>query len=377
MLTLGRTGLGEEIRAKLARVRELLACGEYSGALFTTQGSVAWVTAGIEDRVLRGENPSLVWALVTPESACLITSNVEAPRLWDEEQVAELPEFSLQTFEWHAPQRAAQIISSCCDPARIVNDGWGPGTPAPDRLQQLRMDLTPGEQERLSHLGKDCCEVLEATLEAWKPGASERYVAGQIAAGLEEQGIFPSVLLVAGDGRRRRFRHPVPTDERPRQDLLGVLVGVRGGLNVALSRTVSAGEPDPQLSREHEIACSVEARLILASRPGRSWQQALDDGISAYAAAGVPEEWTKHYQGGPIGYQSREFDVVPGNPASKWLIQEHQAVAWNPTVGGAKSEDTFVIGSDQVLPVTNSQSWPTLIVDDADRPFARPGILRI
>jgi hypothetical protein len=43
-------------------------------SLFDTQpGVAAWVTAGLEDRVVRNEEPALVWALVTQSGAHLIT----------------------------------------------------------------------------------------------------------------------------------------------------------------------------------------------------------------------------------------------------------------------------------------------------------------
>lgn len=64
-------------------------------------------------------------------------------------------------------------------------------------------------------------------------------------------------------------------------------------------------------------------------------------------------------QGGPIGYLSREFDVVPGTSAGAEVIAAGTAFAWNPTVRGAKSEDTFVVSrSGAAVPVTNSADWP-------------------
>jgi hypothetical protein len=58
-----------EVAEKLDRVREWLAGSGYGAALFTTQPGVAWVTGGLEDRVVRNEEPALVWALVTESAA--------------------------------------------------------------------------------------------------------------------------------------------------------------------------------------------------------------------------------------------------------------------------------------------------------------------
>ena len=75
------------------------------------------------------------------------------------------------------------------------------------------------------------------------------------------------MLLVGGAERRRALRHPVPSAALTGRDVLAVVVGVRGGLNVACSRTASAGDPDPELAARHLAACAVETALITASRP--------------------------------------------------------------------------------------------------------------
>jgi len=47
------------------------------------------------------------------------------------------------------------------------------------------------------------------------------------------------------------------------------------------------------------------------------------------------------------------------------------ALAWNPTVRGAKSEDTFIVGGSGVpVPITNTADWPSIAV-------GRPAILPI
>ncbi len=64
---------------------------------------------------------------------------------------------------------------------------------------------------------------------------------------------------------------------------------------------------------------------------------------------------------------AREFDVVPGTAGAAETIAAGTAFAWNPTVRGAKSEDTFVVGGDGAVPVTNTADWPVVL--------GRPAIL--
>jgi len=346
-----------EVAEKLARVRGWLDEAGYGAALFTSQPSVAWVTAGLEDRVCRNEEPGLVWALVTGTGAFLITTNIERPRLAAEEDCTE---FELHAVPWYTPGGLAEAADHLAGGLKLAE------APA-----ALRMPLTAAEQDRLAALGADCARALEGVLRGWQPVERECDLAARIAGALEERLIFPSVLLVGGAERRRAFRHPVPTTAMTGRDALAVVTGVRGGLNVSCSRTVSAGAPDPELATRHLAACAVEAALIGATSPGRSWEDALEAGKAAYRDAGFDGEWREHVQGGPVGYLSREFDVVPGRADAAGLITAGSAFAWNPTVRGAKSEDTFVVSGDgPAVAVTNTADWPTV-----DGPASRPAIL--
>jgi Xaa-Pro dipeptidase len=365
-----------EIATKLRQVRELLDASGWDAALFAGQPGVAWVTAGLEDKIVRNEEPGLVWALITATDAHLITSNIEQPRLAAEEGAGDLG-FAVHAVPWYERGGLAGVAANLADPERIVNDGAGPGAARPAELAQLRLPLTPQEANRLEELGADCAVALEGALRCWQPTERECDLAARIAAALEQRLILPSVLLVGGASRRLAYRHPVPGLNLTGSDALAVIVGVRGGLNVACSRTVCAGEPAGELAAKHSAACAVEAAMIEATRPGRTWQQALDAGRAAYAAAGFPDEWREHVQGGPIGYLSREFDVVPGTASAQAAIRSGDAFAWNPTVRGGKSEDTFIVTAGHASPVSNTPDWPSLTVYTAAGAASRPAILSV
>ena len=137
--------------------------------------------------------------------------------------------------------------------------------------------------------------------------------------------------------------------------------GLAGGAGVA--------EVAEKLDRVREwLAGSGYGAALFTTQPGVAWVTGgLEDrvvrneepGQAAYRSAGFDGEWREHVQGGPIGYLSREFDVVPGTPRAAEVIARGAAFAWNPTVRGAKSEDTFVVGrSGDAVAVTNTADWP-------------------
>ena len=53
-----------------------------------------------------------------------------------------------------------------------------------------------------------------------------------------------------------------------------------------------------------------------------------------------PDGWRHHHQGGLTGYRSREAIATPGAALE---IADGQAFAWNPSLPGAKAEETFVL----------------------------------
>jgi Xaa-Pro dipeptidase len=368
----------QEVAEKLERIRLFLEEEGLAGALFTAQANLSWSTGGAEDPIIRNHDPGFVWSLVTPTGAYVLTQNIEGPRIAAEEALEEIG-FELMMYDWWT-EGADELVQQVCPQGRLATDGSGPGTSMPDKLLRLRIELTAREKERIRDLARDCCEVMERETSGWTAGTTERTLAAGIVAGLEEREIFPAVLLVGGDNRRRRFRHPTVSNAPIEHDVLTVIVGVRRGLHVALSRSSALGRVDPELAARHEVACAVEAAEVAASSVGGTWGEALQAGMDAYAAHGYEGEWKYHYQGGPIGYAPRDFTPTPAGWPNAWTsapVLLHQAYAWNPTVQGAKSEDTFLVDESGAEWLTRSETWPTLELDSPAGPVARPAILEI
>ena len=361
----------DEVQEKLGRLRAWMSAADYGAVALGGQTHVAWLCAGLEDLIERNVEAGLVRALVTHDRAYLVTQNIEGPRLLAEEAAAELG-LEVRTFPWYRDGWDSTMADLRPTGERIASDGYAAGEPESLALRDLRLALGVDEQERYRVLGRDAAEAMETSLRRTTSGESERRLAARFVGALEALAIHPVVVLVGGDERRRRFRHPTISDAPIEESALCVLVGVRGGLNISLTRSISLGAADEELAANHRRAGEVAAAMVAGSSPGATYGDALQAGIEAYAAAGVPEEWREHYQGGGIGYHIREVSPAPlGDPNEETgvRIAAGHAVAWNPTIRGAKSEDTFLVGPAGHEILTRTADWPLQTVRAGETDF--------
>jgi Xaa-Pro dipeptidase len=343
---------------KLADVRGLLERRGFPALVLRGTDGVAWITGGLTNRIEAGNPVSAAWVVVSPSEAHIVTTNVELPRLAAE---AGLEEFELHGVDWFEPD----------GPARFAEQ-FG-AVEADDDLVELRLALGPEEQERLAALGLDATAALEEAVRQWTPGELDVEIQARVAAGLERVGAFGACLIVGGDDRVERFRHPLAASQPVHRLLMAVVVAERHGLHVAATRFASAGPLSEPVREARRAAAAVEHSVLDASQPPATFGSALAALAGAYAGVGRPGEWRDHYQGGPIGYRQREFEIVPSDVVSRWFstpIGVGTALAWNPSVaGGGKCEDTYLVEEGGLQRLTDSGEWP---LEDG-----RPAILDI
>jgi antitoxin VapB len=307
----------------------------YDGVLLRRRSNIAWLTDGADVHCDAATALGVATLLWTPRRKVVFTDEIEARRLAEEE------------FRGGWEIRAARWWDSMKFPEGRHATDW-----PRDAIAELRFPLTPGEVNRLRALGAECEESVARTLKTARRGWSEHEVAADLAANLRRRGIFPHVLLVAADERVDKYRHPIPTEKRVERKVMISLCGQRRGLIACLTRLAHFGRIAPDLRRRHDSVCRVDTTLQAATRPGRRWCDILAEGIRAYCETGFPDEWTKHHQGGPMGYESRDFKATP---TEKRRVVPRQAVGWNPSITGTKSEDT-ILSSGEVL--TAARHWP-------------------
>jgi len=141
---------------------------------------------------------------------------------------------------------------------------------------------------------------------------------------------------------------------------------------VAATRFVHFGRLPEDLAKRLRQTAIVNARFEAATVPGARCADIFAACREWYRAAGYPDEWRKHHQGGATGYDDREYVIWPGTPET---VQPVQAFAWNPTITGAKVEDTIVALPGGAEVVTRAEPWPVLKVRLGGREWPQPAIL--
>lgn len=299
----------------------------------------AWLTAGGNNTVIAGE--PVGYLEVGRSDLRIHTTRVESRRFAEE----EAPGLPIDIYEWwESPQRGS--------PNDTEYD-----------LTSLRLILSEEEQTRFRSLGSDAAAALGDVVRSAKPAWSEHEMAGATAENMMCLGIEPVVLLVAGERRVRRFRHPLPKHEPLGRLCMVVVCGRRRGLIINLTRMRSWG--DQTASQNYEIILQVEAAALDTSQSGATVAQVLHAMQAVYETHGHEDALPQHHQGGIAGYRSRE---VLATPREVTQLDVGMAVSWNPSLPGVKVEDTFLL-TDQALEIlTNDPRWPMTTVRGRERP---------
>jgi len=346
--------------ARRARLVRMLADEDLDALVLRRPSSVAWAAGGGRTYIDVTAEAGIAWLVVTRDDVEVVTSVVEAGRLAAE----ELPDADLR---WTALDWDTDLGTAVPTGDRVGTDGVLPGcrdiSPA---LEAARRALLPAEQERYRALGRDAAEALTAAVTGCGPDDDEQHWAARAGAELLARGADPLVLLVAGEQRVRRYRHPLPTTAPAGRFTTVVVCARRHGLFANLTRVVATGPLPADLAAAQERLLAVEAAFLDRTRPGVPVGQVFTAGTAAYGEQGFdPDEWRRHHQGGPTGYLSRDHLATA---ACTEPVEDGQAFAWNPSVPGLKVEDTVLAtaGGPEILTV--DPAWPTVEVAGRRRP---------
>ncbi|WP_254536902.1 M24 family metallopeptidase [Halomarina litorea] len=376
---------------KRARLDEFLDEEDVEAVWFARSASFAWLTGG-DNVVDRAGDVGVAAVGYDGDGLEVVTDDIEAPRLRAEELPDDVP---VEAYEWFGATLGEAVAERSARPAAVDFDV--PGSSFEDLdASPLRQPLTDDDCEAYRALGRETAEAVEAVCRECSPEDTEREVAADLRERLARAGIDSPVALVGGEERAPTYRHYTPTDTEIGGYALASVTARRGGLYASCTRTV-AFDPPEWLEERHDAASAVEVSALAATRAvgfegspeaakeakGGTAGDVFAALQSAYEAVGWPDEWRRHHQGGAAGFAGREWIATPGGKAPVVLPMGY---AWNPTVEGAKSEDTVLVTGEgyEVLTATDGGDWPTQSVDavgelddgtDLELALDRPAVL--
>jgi antitoxin VapB len=318
------------------RLLEMADRVDVEAILLGLPANFAWYTGGADNRVDHSQPLGVAAVLITPEAEYVVTDNIEALRMREE----ETPGFEVLAHPWYE------------DPAPLYRELAG-GVPLgadfalvnarniSEEVVPLRYVLDADAIEHYRQAGAATSAAMGEAAGAVSRGMTEHEAAANLMASCRRRGLTTPVVLAAADGRIARYRHPIPRGATVERRVMLVVSAEIRGLYVSLTHIVHLEAPDEDF-RRRQGACEEILRRMReeATRPGRALADVFEDCKGFYAEAGFPDEWRLHHQGGMAGYASREIIV---SPETREEIQAGQAFAWNPSITGAKAEETFVL----------------------------------
>lgn len=364
-----------ELEQKQHRIQQFLVENSLDAVLMSRHENIAWATTGLVEMRVAIPSETAVGSLLFTRSGerYYLTTNNEAPRLAEEEFAAL--DYKTIIWPWYANDVLAAIEnivgkkSMAAD--HVASDDPSSGLPLVS-IQPLRLVLTEGEIDRYRWVGRHMADAVTEVLLSLCPGVTEATMQAMVAERLLAQSILPTVLLMGTDNRIRNYRHAVSRAGVLQRFGMLNLCGRRWGLAISITRFVHFGAMPAELAEKFIAVAYVNARLLDATRQGATSNSLFTVAQTAYAEQGFPGEEQNHHQGGATGYAEREWLARPGAPER---VFDNQAFAWNPSLQGAKVEDTVVLRNDRIEMLTGTPKLPVVETLQNETVYPSAGVL--
>lgn len=359
--------MSTEFQDKILKVRRFLKDRALNGFLFSTRPSFAWLTCGRDNHIRSDVEKGAAAIWVTPTAVELWCDSIEEKR-FREEETRGLP-LKYRVYPWYETGISMWLKG------KAASDDAANGTKyLKSEIARLRWVLTGEEIKRFRMVGRLSGQAMEEIGLRLKPGMREQQVAAELSRALVSRGLEASVVLVGADQRLLRYRHPIPTSNKIKKTVMMVVCAKGFGLIANLTRIVHFGKIPGDLRRRHEACLKVECAMWEATAPDVQAKDVFQAAILEYARQGFAGEWKKHHQGGPAGYETRDYLATP---TCTHRLLENQAMAWNPSITGTKSEDTVLLTKKGLELLTSTPNWPMVKVKYDSKEFLRPDILTV
>lgn len=330
---------------RVRQLRALYKAGGHSAILLTQPPTLSWLLGGRMQIGIAGSG-AVCTAVVNDAEVVLVTTNIEARRL-AEEEVGPVPR--ILACPWADGAAMAGAIAGAAGPNPLRE------TDCAAAVQALRTCLAPQQEAEAAEVAVLCSRAMEETIPLLRPGMTEFEISGALAGRAIAHGLIPNVLFTPTDGHIARYRHALSGEKKLEKLVMLSMGAQKNGLYASITRFVCFGAPDPATLDAQDKACRLAAALYTLTRPGAVYADLYETLAGQYAALGVPDELALHHQGGLGGFQTRENRLTPDLPGG---VRAHELYAWNPSVTGFKSEDMLLVGEEGNRVLTLTPAFP-------------------
>jgi Xaa-Pro dipeptidase len=327
---------GKSERQRHEQIGDILERAERGAIVLGRFANFAWYTGGADNRVDHSAPFGVAQVVITRDRSYVLTNTIEAERM----KIEQTPALEVVSYPWYEDPTPTLRELSAGRP--IGSDGGVPDSrDVSSQVAILRRVLDTDAIVQYRQVGRLTVAAVDEAAAELTPDMSEFEAAARLEAACRRRGLYSPVVMASGDDRITQYRHPVVHDSVFRRRVMLVVCGERYGLYACLTRFVHFEEPDAELQHRFAACDTILQRMRdEATQPGTTLADAFQGCTRFYADAGFPDEWTLHHQGGMTGYATRE---VIATPLTRDPIEVGQAFAWNPSITGAKAEETFVL----------------------------------
>ncbi|OAA27226.1 hypothetical protein AT15_05240 [Kosmotoga arenicorallina S304] len=353
---------------------EILIPGKAKGLLISRSDNFSWLTFGARNHITLNTVEGVASLLITEDSVILLTDNIEKERLKSEEFYSDIwDELEIIEYNWWEGEEKLLSQLSIASAKELISDtGRYDTLNLNSRIAPFRYTLVEPEIETYRQLGKDCDEIFWELMPKLSPENTELEVQGMFYEALAKKGIEPLLTIVFGEDSSTRYRHNLSRNISIGKRVFVSICARKHGLVVSSTRS-ALFDVNAEITEQHRKNCYVDAVAIVNSLPGKRLSQIFLEIKRAYEAAGYDGEWKLHHQGGLAGYNPRE---LVASDFVDHILAKGNAVAWNPTITGTKSEDTVIVGEvPEIISFPQNSHWPAVELRVNDLTIRRPDII--
>ncbi|MEZ0392788.1 MAG: M24 family metallopeptidase [Pseudobdellovibrionaceae bacterium] len=346
-----------EVKTKLKNLRSLMSEQDVPAVALKGMDWFSWVTGGGTSVIAE--------VFITQDQAYVLTNPIEKDRLVAEELNQD---FEVISFPWEKSSARQTFVHSRLNGRLCFSDRPAETErPLPSAFQILKMTLQSEEVARYRKIGRMAAEAMTEVLSKAQPDWSEHQLAGEGAKSLWSRGLDPTLVMVGGESRLQRYRHPIATHEKLGGCAMMAFCARSFGLFANLTRFVFFRDLTAKEEKNFQLVAQIEASVLNHTVEGQSLDSLYGNLSEAYLKIGQAEEIHNHDQGGITGYLSREMLASPESP-THLKLKTGMALAWNPSLPGAKIEDTVLLGSEGLEILTEDPNWPCTQIQGRLRP---------